>query len=221
MKRCPGVTITPHTEPVQTFPKSFFEQFQIIIGGLDNVEARRWINAMIHDMVPFVDGKPGDVGTYFIDGGTEGFQGQARVIVPFQTGCYECSLDTLTKETGYPLCTVRETPRLPEHCIQFAMVISWPEHFEKPLDKDSPDDMKWIFNKAQERAESYKIEGVTYELTMGVVKNIIPAVASTNALVSAACVNEAVKILSGCNNRLDNYMLYLGQTRLSISAFPY
>jgi len=56
---------------------------------------------------------------------------------------------------------------------------------------------------------------------MGVVKNIIPAVASTNALISAACVNECFKLLTGCNKRMDNYMQYLGQTRLSISTLPY
>ena len=56
---------------------------------------------------------------------------------------------------------------------------------------------------------------------MGVVKNIIPAVASTNALISAACVNECFKLLTGCNKKMDNYMQYLGQTRLSISTLPY
>jgi len=51
MKRCPGVKITSYKEAIQTYSKEFYEQFHLVIAGLDNIEARRWMNSMIHSMV--------------------------------------------------------------------------------------------------------------------------------------------------------------------------
>lgn len=188
----------------------------MIINGLDNVEARRWINAKIHSLVEENEDGEKEASTIIIDGGTEGFQGQARVIEPYKTACYECTIKMLPPQKSYPLCTIKSIPRLPEHCIQWVLVFQWPEmNSDRALDKDSPSDMKWVMEEAGKRAQEFNIAEPDYKLTMGVVKNIIPAIASTNALVSAACVNEAVKILTGCNNRVDNYMQFLGQTRTS------
>jgi len=115
-------------------------QFNIIICGLDSVEARRWINATL---VNLVDPENPESLKPLIDGGTEGslsfypgvpsskafgsgFKGQARVILPTITSCYECSLDMLNKQTAFPICTIANTPRLPEHCIEWASVLEWP-----------------------------------------------------------------------------------------------
>ena len=73
--------------------------------------------------------------------------------------------------------------------------------------------LKWCFEKAAGRAAEYGIEGVTYQLTMGVVKRIIPAVASTNAVIAASCASEALKIATYCAPSMGdekNYMQFNG-----------
>ncbi len=52
------------------------------------------------------------------------------------------------------------------------------------MDGDNPDHINWVLEKAQARGKEFNISGFTYSLTQGVVKNIIPAIASTNAIVA-------------------------------------
>lgn len=67
-----------------------------------------------------------------------------------------------------------------------------------------------MYEKALERARSHGIDGVTYQLTQGVVKNIIPAIASTNAIVAGMCTLETLKIVSMCSTGLNNMLMYVG-----------
>ncbi|KIO26453.1 hypothetical protein M407DRAFT_24300 [Tulasnella calospora MUT 4182] len=208
MKRVPGVKVTPYYGKIQDKDDDYYMQFNIVICGLDSVEARRWINATL---VNLVDPENPESLKPLIDGGTEGFKGQSRVIFPTISSCYECSLDMLNKPTAFPICTIANTPRLPEHCIEWASVLEWPKvHADKKMDTDDPEHISWLYKVASKRAKEFKIEGVTWQLTQGVVKNIIPAIASTNAIIAASCCNEAFKIATTAAPFLNNYWMLIG-----------
>jgi ubiquitin-activating enzyme E1 C len=127
----------------------------------------------------------------------------------------------MSNEKRYNICTLAETPRVPEHCIEYVYIKEWNEQMKRKLNTDSKEDMMWIYERALKRAEIYGIQGVTYMLTMGVLKHIIPAVATTNAIVAASCVNETLKFGTSLAVVLDNQMQYSGQTGTNVYTFQY
>ena len=53
MKRVSGVTVEAHHCPIQEKDPDWYRQFQVIVMGLDSIEARRWLNAMVCSLVTF------------------------------------------------------------------------------------------------------------------------------------------------------------------------
>lgn len=78
----PEATVQPLVANVmQDCGLGLFAWADLILAGLDNREARLWINR-----VAWKVGKP------WIDGAIEGINGVARVFLPGQPPCYECTL---------------------------------------------------------------------------------------------------------------------------------
>ncbi|XP_013927460.1 PREDICTED: TATA element modulatory factor [Thamnophis sirtalis] len=108
--RIPNCAVVPHYKKIQDLDESFYRRklscpimkiaipvlpkFHIIVCGLDSIIARRWINGMLISLLNYEDGviDPSSI-IPLIDGGTEGFKGNARVIIPGMTACIECTLE--------------------------------------------------------------------------------------------------------------------------------
>lgn len=151
-----------------------------------------------------------------------GLKGQVRIILPKITACFECNLDLFPPTQTYPLCTIANTPRLPEHCIQWAISLYWPSIAAtsgSKFDADDPNHIECIFTAALERASLHGIQGVTHKLTVGVAKNIIPAIASTNAIIAAESTAQAIKWLTHSYVPLNDFMLYNGSDSVYTFTF--
>ncbi|XP_057475985.1 NEDD8-activating enzyme E1 catalytic subunit-like [Actinidia eriantha] len=212
MERVAGVNIVPHFCRIEDKELDFYNDFSIIVLGLDSIEARSYINSVACGFLEYnSDDNPREETIKpMVDGGTEGFKGHARVIVPGSPHALSVQFG-FSPQVKFPLCTLAETPRTAAHCIEYAHLIKWDEvHSGKTFDPDNPEHMQWVYSEAVKRAELFGIPGVTYSLTQGVVKNIIPAIASTNAIISAACALETLKIASACSKSLSNYLTYNG-----------
>ncbi|CEF66497.1 NEDD8-activating enzyme E1 catalytic subunit [Strongyloides ratti] len=204
--------ITSHTCKIQDKDDEFYRKFHLIICGLDSIDARRWLNNLLFNLIELdEDGKP-DLTTAIplIDGGTEGFRGNGRIFTAYDSPCMECLMDLYPPQITYPLCTIAHTPRLPEHCIEYVKIIQWENEkpFDASIDGDNPDHIMWIYEKALARAEKFGISGVDIRLTQGVVKRIVPAVASTNAIIAASVCLEALKLTTGIASKITNYIQF-------------
>lgn len=74
-----------------------FRRIDVVLGGLDNREARLSINQNCWR-----------ANTPFVDGAIEVLMGAARVFIPGQTACYECTMN----ETDYKLLNMRRSCNL-------------------------------------------------------------------------------------------------------------
>ncbi len=194
--RVPGCKVTPHECRIQDLGKqkelggsqdAFWRQFGAVLGCLDNLDARRWVNNKLCSLAPLdAQGQLTALPIPYIDGGSEAFRGHVKVILPKFSACLECGIDTFAAPTVFQACTIASKPRKPEHCVAYVLEFEWEKnHPGRPINTDSREDIEWVNAQAQARAAHFGIEGVNYNFTLGAVKNIIPAIAATNAAVSA------------------------------------
>ncbi|GAA5801510.1 hypothetical protein HPULCUR_006958 [Helicostylum pulchrum] len=118
------------------FSVQWFKQFTMVLNALDNLEARRHVNAMcLAADVPLVES------------GTQGYFGQAYVIKKDETECFDCQPKVAPKT--YPVCTIRSTPSEPIHCIVWAKSFLFSQLFGNSEDEEAlePDNSETMANE--------------------------------------------------------------------------
>lgn len=76
----PDVETVAYSVAVQKLGNAFFNQFDLVVAGLDNREARIWLGASLRRL-----------GIIWIDGAIEGLMGKVQAFVP-DGPCYACSM---------------------------------------------------------------------------------------------------------------------------------
>ncbi|KAK2946365.1 putative SUMO-activating enzyme subunit uba-2 [Blattamonas nauphoetae] len=112
LERYPDAHIISYQENVKSprFNLQFYQQFDCVICGLDNVDTRRHVNRMC-----IISGVP------LIDGGTAGLTGQSKPVLKGKTECFDCTVHAAP--THYAVCTIRASPTQPVHCIVWAQML--------------------------------------------------------------------------------------------------
>jgi molybdopterin/thiamine biosynthesis adenylyltransferase len=89
----PEITVVPmHGDVITDLGLGLFADVDLVIGCLDNREARLWVNRQCWK-----------VGTPWIDAGIQEIQGVVKVFVPPDSACYECAMT----ERDYQLLNLR------------------------------------------------------------------------------------------------------------------
>ena len=92
------------------FSRRWWEQNDIIINALDNVEARKYVDNACNKY-----DKP------LFESGTLGTKANTQVILPYETATYSEIKDPV--DNSIPMCTVRNFPNTNEHCVEWGLDI--------------------------------------------------------------------------------------------------
>ncbi|CAD2114251.1 ubiquitin-like 1-activating enzyme E1 B [Plasmodium vinckei petteri] len=110
LKHRKDLNINAYTFDVCTMKGSDISKYDYIINALDNIKARKYVNKLC-----ITEKK------VLIEAGSTGYNGQVYPIFSNETKCYNC--EEKPKNKTYAICTIRQTPSLPEHCVAWGKLI--------------------------------------------------------------------------------------------------
>lgn len=135
----PDVRVVSRSKKIEEFEIHFFESFDFILGCVDNIRARMYLNNMIFTLRRDV---------IYIDGGVEECFGSVKIIdrlLPF--GCIKCTLDMYRWDhyfEHYCRCGGSPYRKSLESCIHFVSGQSFIQTFGREVDVECEADIRWV-----------------------------------------------------------------------------
>lgn len=186
----PRVEVEAYPVKIEDIPINSLKGITLIASTFDNFQARHYTNSLAFTL-----------GVPMIDGGTFGFFGHVRIIIPFKTPCYECYPPQYSVEK---FCTLK---RIKVEDVYDALSKYIDISFE-------------VAKKLYEH--NYKlIEDILYEkpsilMKLGLTRKQIetlhkkakpkmPALITTNAIIAGIMAQEIVKVLHGIKPWINFY----------------
>jgi len=109
--------VGPKTESF--FDDKFWENLDLCWNALDNVKARQYTDSRC-----LFYSKP------LLESGTLGTKCNGEIILPFRTKSYNDGKETDDNENQIAMCTLKNFPYLPLHCIEYARQSYFTDYFE-------------------------------------------------------------------------------------------
>ena len=171
--------ITPLIVNVLDLKCDFFQNHDIIISALDNLEARQHVNkcaVMVNRPV--------------IESGTAGFQGQVGVWTPGKE-CYDCRHHS--PPVVFPVCTIRAFPTKMIHCVVWAKEYLMPVLFGScdTMGDENNNDVEDI--EEEEIKEQLKDQG---RILKELIRNSAGQSDLPKAVLKALYVDDIERVLS-------------------------
>ncbi len=180
----PNITVIGYHTSLERLDPSLYYNADVIIGGLDSMNARLNLNAQcIRFRKPLVDG------------GVSGYHGHIYTIFPYKNACYECNPLPVVENDEMAACTVVGIPRKRIHCV-FKGDMAFKEKFEREPNPKNLNDIKFIQKTANELVNKYNfLPEYTQDDIVKLIDRHDPGIITINAVISALQSHEAVKII--------------------------
>ncbi len=203
----PTITINGHHSSLERLNPELYKKADVIIGGLDSVQARLNLNAQA---IRFR--KP------LIDGGVGGYHGHVYTIFPYENACYECHPHPSGPSDEMAACTVVGIPRKRVHCV-FKGNMLFQDTFKHDPDPKKLEDVEFVRKEANRLAHDHNF---LPEFSTGDVVKILdrhePGLITINAVISAVQSHEAIKVVNwkvgnkALGEPMHTYMIFNGMT---------